>query len=96
MMPLRLSLGRWRIARLRRRRQGVQQRAASPVLLDIVYKHYRMPASPPSRSWWTGEPIIAKQMRLSDIEVAKWIYRAEARWRNSVPQHWPAEETSRI
>jgi hypothetical protein len=39
---------------------------------------------------------MAKQIRLSDIEVTKWIYRAEPRWRNFVPQHWPAEETSRI
>jgi len=29
-----------------------------------------------------------EQIRLSDIEIAKWIYRAEPRWCNSVPQHW--------
>jgi hypothetical protein len=39
---------------------------------------------------------MAKQIRLSNIEVAKWIYRAEPRWRNSIPQRWSAEETSRI
>src|SRR5215468_4499963 len=45
----RLSLGRWQTARIQRRRQGgAQQRAASPVLLDIVYKYYRIPASPTS------------------------------------------------
>jgi hypothetical protein len=39
---------------------------------------------------------MAKQIRLSNIEVAKWIYRAGPPRRNSIPQHWSAEETSRI
>jgi hypothetical protein len=39
---------------------------------------------------------MAKKIRLLDIEVARWIYRAEPRRRNSIPQHWSAEETSRI
>src|SRR5262245_10042919 len=46
----RLSLGRWRTASSESVK-GAQQRAASPLLLNIVYKYYRIPASPTSSSW---------------------------------------------